>query len=95
MDTLFKILNDYYPYNNPVYLDYGKITTKKDRLGNKGSSNRKEGSIVFKNGSKIQIGGVQNIDKYLGGEYQIIYLGLVIIYQIIYQRGLTSYLLFG
>jgi len=74
METLFKILNNYYPYNNPVYLDYGKITSKKDKLGNKGSSNRKEGTIVFKNGSKIQIGGVQNIDKYLGGEYQIIYL---------------------
>lgn len=74
MDTLFKILTDYYPYNNPVYLDYGKTSGKKDKFGNKGSANRKEGTISFKNGSRIQIGGVQNIDKYLGGEYQIIYL---------------------
>lgn len=73
-DTIFKILNNYYPYNSPLYLDYGKFTSKKDRLGNKGSSNSKEGFLHFKNGSKIQIGGIQNIDKYLGGEYQIIYL---------------------
>lgn len=73
-DTIFKILNNYYPYNSPLYLDYGKFGSKKDRLGNKGSSNSKEGFLHFKNGSKIQIGGIQNIDKYLGGEYQIIYL---------------------
>lgn len=74
LDTLFYILNNYYPYNSIKYLDYGKNNGKKDRFGNKGSANTKEGIISFRNGSRIQIGGVQNIDKYLGGQYQIIYL---------------------